>query len=58
MVLAVMIGKSVARKFMADWRIAIGKDCPPDGSVFLKTPSAAGYPLFLSGLLGLVAGRE
>ena len=53
-----MIGKSVARKFMADWRIAIGKDYPPDGTVFLKTPSAAGYPLFLSGLLGHVAGRE
>jgi hypothetical protein len=36
---------------------AIGKDYLPIGEVFARTPSATGYQLSLSGLLGAGAGR-
>ena len=46
------------RNFVADWGIVMSKDYLPAVSVFSKGPSARGYPLFLCGLLGLMAGRQ
>jgi hypothetical protein len=37
---------------------AIGKDYLPTGQVFARTPSGTGFQLSLSGLFGLLAGRD
>jgi len=37
---------------------AIGKDYFPRGQIFARTPSGTGYQLSLSGLLGVLAGRD
>jgi len=37
---------------------AIGKDYLPDGAVFARTPSGTGYQVSLSGLLGVLVGRD
>ena len=52
------VGREVPELHLNLPSTAIGKDYLPDGRIFARTPSGAGYQLSLGGVLGVLAGPD